>query len=136
LAGSSHNVALPCATYDPVTNVGGGPYEIVSWIVNGVDIGSGSGSGEIIMSGSGQQNIFPTCNEFVSNMASAMRNVDPEGGWSTDHDGIAVSAGGCSHYLASSPQPEGRIYGPMQIRETVPTVNDEPRTWILFPTIV
>jgi len=133
LAGTSPVILLPCVDYDPTTDVGGGPYEIVSWIVNGVDIGAGSG--EIILPVSGDANLTAECSAFVTNLAAAMNNLDPEGGWGLADDGVAPSQGGCSQNMVSSLQPEGKTYGPLQLTETQTNI-DAPRTWILFPTVL
>jgi len=133
LAGSSPVILVPCVDFNPATDVGGGPYEIVSWIVNGVDIGAGSG--EIILAASGEGNQTPECNEFVARLTAALNNLDPEGSWGFASDGVAPFQGGCGQHMVSSLQPEGKTYGPLQLTETQTNI-DAPRTWILFPAVL
>jgi len=107
-----------------VMGCGGGPFQIVSWIVDGAEV-----VGAPVQFNGGTAPA--ACQQFLQNLANAMNAVDPHVSWVQDDDGIAPVDGGCSNHVRSSEPVDSVIYGPMVVQNT--TNDDE---WTLNPVII
>jgi hypothetical protein len=103
-----------------------GPWEIVSWIINGEE--AIVGPPVSFNGGTGADNA-ERCGNLVFNFAQALDSIDPGGGWHPRNIGD-LWAGDCGYHVRSGPQFEGTRYGQMVIENL--SDNDFP-TYILQP---